>query len=307
MRITIVSLLSSLCIIGLTLSCQKSLVRPNAHKDVPRMSFLIDEHVNVREPILDLMELTEVKAPSPALIDVIASTQTAWRRPQNVEFEHLREEHGTNRHAMLKAFHELGLIGRVMPTSNHYDVVLLLGAMYSTVKERLAFLEDLHDNGVRFKKLALLGSERPLDPNHELKAILREKLISPMPATEIEMMEALFKRSSLSAAIASENIIRIAPVMKIVDGQLRRPITKDTIDDFLAISKEPQKTLVISNQPHLLRQDLVVRNTLPLQWPVETVGPAANVSRLVTGVFLDELTKTLYEIKEHLQRKRSAL
>lgn len=303
MRLLNCKTLSAVCVLLVitNVSCQKSTIRPVKDAPLELETLIVDEQNNLREPVIELMKRTAVPVVH-SLHEAIAGTQKAWLRPTGHEFAHLSEQYPADKKDFLKAFDELGMVARIMPTKTDYDYVIFLGAMYSTVKQRLSFLEHLVENGVKFKKIALLGSERPLDHQFETRLMLNDSTFATLPATEIDMMEALLDKSSLSTLSPKPIIIRVAPVMKVnADKSFSRPITKDTLVEFLVLNPKPGTTLVISNQPHIVRQHLVVRSVLPASWSVESVGPSAS-SNSPTGVFLDELARTLYELDVRSQK-----
>lgn len=279
---------STACVHKRTHISQKSEV------DIPSAP-LVDNKGIVSNHVQTIMRLTGL-SPATALIDVVKETQKAWLRSPSLEREHLSEQRADVRPLFLKELTSLGMVSRIMPTERHYDYVLLLGAMYRTVKARLSFLEDLAAHGVMFDSIALLGSLRPIDSAQEQSTMAQERWPGKTPTTEIEMMEALFSQSSL----ATKKPIIIASAMKInKSGQVVRANTLDTVVDFSQLQKKPGRVLVISNQPYIIRQGLVVSSVLKRPWVIETVGPMADPD-CATSVYLDELARALFEVSHNL-------
>lgn len=274
-------------------SCTKKNLRPTKQEDSERIFLIIDHENNVTPPIKELLHLSELEEKQ-QLGEVVALTQRSWIR--SVERSRLVEEHENVRAHMLKQFSELGLVDEVRPSRKHYDYVILLGARYEVVRERLQFLEELMRDGLTFSKIALLGSHRPLESVREITPMLSMQIFSTLPLTEIDMMSALVEKSPQISKITDDMIIRIASPMKTKeDGSVVRANTLDTVEDFSQLNVRAGTALVISSQPFVLRQDLVVRSRLTPPWNIETVGPAAPIT-FPTDVYLDELARTLYEI-----------
>jgi hypothetical protein len=129
--------------------------------------------------------------------------------------------------------------------------------------------------------------------------MMAENSFATVPLTEIEMMDALFMQSSLKH-LDEKSIIRVASPMNIIEEKrVIRANTLDTVNDFLRLNKKPGFALVISRNPYLLRQHLVVSKALGNSWHVETAGFGASPD-YPTAVYLDELGRTLFELDHQL-------
>jgi hypothetical protein len=262
----------------------------NQSRSLDRASLIVDNQGLVGEPVQELMRLTGIE-PVSSLKEVVEKTQKKWIRSVNVEREDLFENHQELKSPIFTQLSRLGLLSSVMPAKGEYDYVLLLGATYQTYKSRLKFLEEIIESGIKVKTIALLGSLRPLEHGHELSVMVRDQAFKTSPINEIEMMEMLFKQSSLKGY----QTVKIASPMKNNNGQLVRANTLDTVVDFANLNLRPGSVLVISNQPYVIRQGLVVRRVLKWPWRIETVGPKPRIDT-PTSVYFDELARTLYEI-----------
>jgi hypothetical protein len=170
--------------------------------------------------------------------------------------------------------------------------------MAFSVKIRLEFLIAEYRRGVHFKQVVLLTGDRPLNSLREAE------FIELGFQTEAEMVQYLWYNSSG----LPEDIIRNASFViaqgRIVNGQYRRPNTRDTIHQWLETYPLPSlesRVLAISRQPFVLYQDLVFYNVLQervglLQF--ETVGAAADPNESI-AVHLDNLARCLYELRYH--------
>lgn len=276
-------------------ACHKKIA--TIQQEPSRAAFIVDENFSVTDSVQKLMELSGVK-PARKLSEVVSLTQPVWLRARQSERMHLVEEYENLRPTLLMHFRNLGLITEVTANKTHYDYVLLLGANYLTMENRVAYLEKILASGVTIKHLALLGSHRPLEHVHEVEVMLKKHQFAVVPTTEIEMMEALINASPMKDKLHNINIIRIASPMKInSDGTVARANTRDTVEDLLKLDVTAGSSLVISSQPYILRQDLIVRSLLPSPWTIETVGDSAPID-LPSGVYFDELARVLYEIRQ---------
>ncbi len=259
------------------------------HPPFGRASFVIDDNLTLKDPALEVMRLTHVTVKSPRLVDAIGPTQKAWLRPSDLERAHLIEGFQSVRPELLSEFAKLGMVSMVTPSRHEYEYIIVLGATYEIFLRRLIFLKDmLSTSNIKFKKLILLGSHRPLERYLEIEPFLKNHPKASLPLTEIEMMELLVEHSALGKSLENVEIIKVAsPMKQNTQGKIVRAITRDTVEDMLKQNLEPGASLVISSQPYILRQDLIVRSLALPPWQIETVGPEAPAS-LQTNVYLDE-------------------
>lgn len=293
MRLKIKIIVFSILLVFLA-GCQ-SHIKKYSQKTLPDSAFFIVDQKKVTQPVIKLMELTDLNIPL-SLDDAVFITQKNWLRKQDQERVDLLESNHKSLSMMKEQFERLGLTKTITPKKSEYDYVIILGAMYEPFKDRLHFLEHLAKS-INFKKLALLGSLRPLEREQELSPLLKSHAFLKLPMTEIEMMEELLKKSSID--VGNIEIIRIAsPMKRGPDNSLKRANTLDTVLDFKNLKLKPGFALVISSQPHILRQELVVLSELKAPWQIETVGPKPPKDS-PTDVYLDELARILYELKKN--------
>lgn len=292
-------MLACLALASLPSCSLKNLSHSRNHQRPDLASLIIDQDQSLCEPVLELIKLTHL-APARKLSDAIMPTQTGWLRPTATERAYLSEDRKDLAPVMMKQFDILGLIAPITAQKNEYDYAILLGAMYETFKSRLDFLEQILASGVKIRKLALLGSHRPLENNNELAPMLINHVFDKLPLTEIDMMEALINNSLIRTMQPNIELIRVAsPMKKGPNDTLVRANTRDTVVDLLNMNIKPGRALVISSKPYILRQDLVVKSVLTTPWRIETVGPAPPAG-LPTTVYLDELARILYELRDYL-------
>jgi hypothetical protein len=244
-----------------------------------------------------------------SLGSIVQTTQKNFLRPagkERWEMEDIFAKHSKGVFPMLK---KLGLVERVIPSAAQYDYGLLLGATHKRMLARLHALGELWKQGVRFKHLVLLGSERPLDPTIESHALLMHPESSTLvraewqPSTDIIVkteMDALklaYDQVDIPSDMrAVEVIVCNTPMIQNPDGTTRRANTGDTINTWLATNPKPGSCLCISSQPYVGYQDAVVRVYMPTSFSIDTVGNEAQETNI--AVYLDSLARWLYNEKE---------
>jgi hypothetical protein len=195
-----------------------------------------------------------------------------------------------------------------------YDYALLLGGLYQRVVYRLQYLIDLWNQGIRFKHIILLGSERPLNEGVEpldsildpdpTKISLRPGWIAPSAEkvkTEMDIMKIAYDQLDMPSDMrAIPAVFSNTPMQLMTDGSQRRPTTSDTIKTWLSTNPKPGSCLVISSQPHVGYQDAVVRTYLPTDFTVDTVGTASKTTVYTQkcGEYLDAIARWLYQEAE---------
>ena len=82
-------------------------------------------------------------------------------------------------------------------------------------------------------------------------------------------------------------------------GTLVRPTTADTITEWLKTEPQPGTIIAISDQPHCLYQQAVLKALLPSNFDVETVGNGTSEKTSV-ALMLDALGRALYQENQRL-------
>lgn len=197
------------------------------------------------------------------------------------------------KYLLLNDLKALGMIDSVEPQQKNYTYVLVMGTITGVVAKRLDYLAELKQNGILFRQIVLLGSERPLRDN--------EKYGLPKEiSTEAQMMKHLCDNHCI---FENDNIIVVnAPMIKHNDGTFIRPNTDDTIAYFAKIAPEDGSCLVISNNPYVLRQTKVTQRILDqVRFPTEGAGKKVNQETIDIVMLMDEFARTIYE--EYRQAK----
>ncbi|MCA9507259.1 MAG: hypothetical protein KC505_02415 [Myxococcales bacterium] len=265
---------------------------------------LVDERGLVTQPIVELLKLTQVSCPRD-LKSVVSCTQQAWLRRSGLERKDLNESRPELQSKIIREIKNLGLYSEIRPIAQKYDYVFVLGASYQTIKSRLDFLVEEINRGISFEKLVLMGSLRPLDENSEVKPFKFDFKTEATTETEIDLMREIIKFQPYKQSFQQIKIIEIASPMKL-DGnkKLVRANTRDTFIDFMKLKLLPGKSLTISNQPYIKRQDLIAQDYLKDGWVNESVGPCVKTD-INTNVLLDELSRLLFEIKAFISFRGS--
>lgn len=275
--------------------------------------------------LLSLLQLYGIKHDN-SLESIVKATQRkqhegGWLRSTEERYQIKDTELPAPRELIYSLCEKLGFINEKPPVHQQYNYALLLGGELETTRIRLAYLCKLWNNGVRFEELFFLCSQRPLFPIENFNTfhninngILRFNSNWQTPFTpqifetqtkaeelnEYTLTQLLYKQADIPSTLRAVPTQFLGTPMKISnDGMHKRPNTADTIIDWLKTNPKPGNCLAISDQPQLLYQDSVLKTLLPLDFPVETVGAAAQVTTQI-GEMLDALARYLYQEHERL-------
>ena len=88
--------------------------------------------------------------------------------------------------------------------------------------------------------------------------------------------------------------------MKVVEGALVRPNTRDTLDAWIALDPVCQSAVVVSSQPFCGYQFAIVKNALPTSMDFDVVGPEADPYShpAAAAITLDSVARWLFEQQE---------
>lgn len=266
--------------------------------------------------LLEILEMTGVKHDG-TLASIVDATQKAWLRPAGVERWQMGDTYEELAPKIAPLFNKLGILTEVRPTKKEYDYGVILGALVSRVRQRLASALQTWKEGVRFKKLVFLVGARPLDPEKESERDLynaTNKFLpikagwtrpEVAPTTETEMARMVFDQAALPEDFKDAVTVQFidTPMQKLPNGEFRRPNTGDTVTQWLDDKDTtPGSVLAFSNQPYVDYQDAVLRTLLPESFAVETVGAQGSGNEPV-GVVLDNLARWLYQEQKYLQTR----
>ncbi|NBO19538.1 MAG: hypothetical protein EBV03_10010, partial [Proteobacteria bacterium] len=239
-----------------------------------------------------------------------ATQQAMIRRPKGVERADCEEPEAfrQKREGLMQALQDAGLSDAVKPKQKYYDHVLVLGATEQEVDKRLDYLRELWDQGVRFGKIELLGSERALRAGNERsEGKLGEN--GHTSRSEMDMMENRYyaKAAGWPKDMQSVRVFEVNTYNK-PGGE--RANTKDTIESWVKTNPSKGDVLVISSQPHVRYQDAAVKAVLPKGYSVDTVGMDAPHDMKVS-VGMDSIARQVdvgfEKLKERLKMRKPRL
>jgi len=270
-------------------------------------------------------EITTAEDPVEVLTMLRSTTQSNWLRTKGSERWDVEdtEELKSARTGFMKLFTQLNLVDAEFPSKpsaetvhQHYNHVLILGALESRVRTRVNFLQTLwKDQNVRWDKVYLLGGKRELRPAQENSAQTISKLSGKEvgECTELDMMKFVYNETCKhwDNSMQIKPVPVDAPMKEIVgaDGITKkiRPNTIDTLNHYKELAGDKAlKILVISNQPYVSYQNSCACSVLSSeQFDVTTVGHAAS-GEIKTSVILDSLARWIYVQYNDLKLKLEA-
>ncbi len=205
---------------------------------------------------------------------------------------------------------KLGFFESVLPEKKFYEGVIFPGGNVWSVRQRLAYLVKLWQQGCRFKNITVMTGEHPLDQGrysaedlfnyqHPDLPLKKEwQAWSSFPTNEAEMICMVFEQVQLPKELCDIPLVTIVSTMDPITG--KRPTTYNNVMDFLAHQPVPGTYLVISNQPYLGYQDSVFLSYLPANITIETVGDQSLCTHTMTQ-YIDRLARWIYQ--ESIRRK----
>src|ERR1700722_10221068 len=136
-----------------------------ADMTLERKTFLVGKQGEPKPALTELLTLLHERSES-TLPSIVKTTQENWfqRGKERWQFE---ERYTDKKEAAWPLLTRLGCIEKVGATKMQYDYLLLLGGYPSRMQDRIQFLIQEWNRGVRFKQLVMLTGERPLDLQNE--------------------------------------------------------------------------------------------------------------------------------------------
>jgi hypothetical protein len=278
----------------------------------PKADLILDQDGSPKPCLVDLLSTFNIKH-NGTLDDIVAHTQVSWLRKPGQERWDMQDMSVENLAGVNDQLRACGCIGEIKPALKQYDYVLVMGALASRMRTRIAYALQLWQSGVRFKKMIFLGGERPrntdletedqiLGTNLNYNPLVKKQnwqFDGELPKTEFEIMQILFDQAELPADF-SQNVELVwvnAPMKLNNQGQLVRPTTGDTVNAWLELKPELGTCLVVTNNPYVGYQDSVARTLLPANFKVETVGHK-DADEFNLAVYLDNLARWLHQEKQ---------
>jgi len=257
--------------------------------------------------LIDLLALTNVQHDG-TLASIVQATQKEWLRSPGKERWEIPEIFADKRNAFFSIFQKLNLIEAIKPTHLTYRYALVLGATVLRMRNRMAYLVEQWQHGVRFEKILFLAGQRLLDPVLEHSDVLvnakkdqafvrcdwKKDEAAALPATEAEAAKLVYDQVDIPDDLKKVPISFLtAPMVTMPNGQIRRPGTDEIIKLWLSTKPEPGTCVAFSNQPYCRHQGSVLQTLIPSPFAVETVGRHADDNTTI-AVHLDNLARYLF-------------
>jgi hypothetical protein len=266
-------------------------------------------------------------APSQALIALLAETKIkhngtplnilqqvqyysprGFIRPPGLEHGNQLELFEDKTKTLVPLYDKLGFCAEMSPTKSAYNTVILLSGSAKNFRHRIQYFCDL----IKTKKVVDVGSiivQTGAEPvpliEDSSPEYFQDMTLSPVVKTwihpslaseepEDKLMKILLAMTQWPEELRNTSINTVAsPLCYKPDGQRIRATTKEPLLAWLAKKPTPGDTLVISNQPHICKQDATFQITMPKSFTTETVGPRL-FPDTKNAVILDEIARVLY-------------
>ncbi len=248
----------------------------------------------------NIFEITKIKNDG-NIENVIKQTSFRWLRPKFMERWHrycsLDREQKKELGELIK---NSVLDKEKLPKQKHYDVLVVCCGWYPIIQKRIDFLIKLHNQGITFDKIYLLGTTRPLkngpDDEKKLIPLLKQKNIK---LNEMAMIEYLWHQTLMPDSLRSIPV-ELFNATKSSDG------FRATMADVLKVMINNIKItkgsnfLLVTNNPYICMHDAVAKKVLePYEVNVETVGAAMEGEELED--VLDSIARCLYNLQPSLK------
>ena len=244
-------------------------------------------------------------------LESLISASQQWRRlPGQERWEMQDLPLAPDKHeAVMDHLKALNLVDELLPSSEHYEYTLLLGATVPRMERRLNHLAKLWQNGVRFNQIVFLVGQRPLNDGIDKvdnlvassmgKQAQGKSAEAARPITETEGAIQLFDAMNLPKAMKQRPVEFIDSPRIWKQNHWQRANTRDTLIRWMKNSPAPGKTLVISDQPHAHYQLEVVKQELPEAFKPEVAAQSADEDTRII-LYLDALALWLHNLQQRL-------
>lgn len=264
-------------------------------KEIRHAAVLYNEEGGPSQALLDILQYFSVPHEG-SWESIVLATQKAWLRPLGKERWHCLPQKTKEAKEVYPLFSRLQLTSSYHAVQPHYDYILIPGATVQVVKQRIRFLVEEWNRGVRFKNIVLLTGDRLLDPHFENMRTLGSPSEELTPGNETQMMVLLTQQMFPPSWHSIPLIVVDTPAPT---GR-KRPNTQETFACWLERNPKPGKALIVSSQPFIGRQDTIARQMLPPAFGVETVGPGASLQQYLSEpraerIVLDEIARWIYQ------------
>lgn len=268
---------------------------------------IVDANKKVCPQVFEILKCTGIETDG-TLSDIVAKTQAAWlRKPGSERWE--MDALVTQNDAKLKELlHEIKMFDEIKPQQKHYTHLLILGAVFNTMQQRLQHAIELYKSGINFDNIVFLAGARPCvaDQGENLETFLKyssSEGLNKIPETEAEMLQFIYSHANMPEKMRHipTQMINV-PMQTSNSGKLIRPTTADTLIWWMQTNPKSGNCLAISNQPYVAYQQSVITSFVPNNFDVETVGGACPETKEL-AIMLDTLARILYQEQQRLEKK----
>lgn len=248
----------------------------------------------------DIFTITKIKNDD-NLENIIKQTSFKWLRPKFMERWHsyCLLDRGQKRE-LAKLIKNSVFYKEKLPKRKHYDALFLCCGLCCNMQKRIDFLIKLHNQGITFDKIYLLGTTHHLRNGHDeekkLVPILNQKNIN---LNEMAMAEYLWQQTPMPDSL------RLIPVesfkaVRHSDGfSSKMHCALKVMVNSIKITKG-KSFLFVTNNPYICMHDAIAKNALaPYEVNVETVGAAMESEQL--EVVLGRIARCLYNLQPDLK------
>lgn len=250
----------------------------------------------------DIFKVTETSGVE-QLETAVEQSKFKWSRPKKLELWHFYSIlNRPQRMALTKIIKHSDLAKEKLPTKQHYDAVVVLGAATSRAKIRIEFLIKIYNMGITWDKVYLLGSTSDLrtgkGTDRQVAEVIENNGIAP---TEIEMVKYT------SQEIKMPESLRAIPLQPIQAGERAdgsRAELEDTLAELLKVAGDIQgkSFLFIANNPFICFLDAEAKRVLEKSGVnIETVGEEMRAEPMEN--VLDSVVKCLINIQRTIDRR----
>ncbi len=254
----------------------------------------------------DIFSITKIKNDG-NLENIIKQVIFRWTRPTFMQ--------GWHRYCLLDSAQKRELADLIknsilykekLPKQKHYDALVLCYGKYSNIQKRIDFLIKLHNQGITFDKIYLLGSKRSLKngPDEEKKfiPILKQKNVK---LNEMELINYLWQETPMPDSLRLIPVESFKAVKRSHDFSSKMHYTLKVMVDSIKITKG-KSFLFVTNNPYICVHDAIAKNALaPYEVNVETVGAAMESEQL--EVVLGRIARCLYNLQPDLKSSSAAV
>ena len=146
----------------------------------------------------DLFELFEIPTNKP-IEEVLDQIRECWLQ-EGKERWHYQSRYESNRELLWPLFEKIGLINEIKPSLNHYESVVVFGALLSRVRDRV---EYLCSQKITYDEIVFFTGQRPLLDSE------KEKLPEHCPANQIMQSDRCIYY--IAVALQSMSLLRNYP------------------------------------------------------------------------------------------------